>query len=88
MLINGLGLGVFMNLLFVIAMSTDHKTESFRRVLPRPWAVPRSRGTGGVRAPIAALQTALVRRMPGISDASCAYRCVSPLPSPSALMVL
>lgn len=30
----------------------------------------------------------LIRKMPGIGDASCAYRCVGPLPSPWALVAL
>lgn len=56
--------------------------------MPWPLAVPGRGCAGGVRAPVTALQAALVCRMPGISGASCAYRCVSPLPSPSALAAL
>lgn len=46
LLINGLVLGVFTNLLFVIAMSTDCKTESFRSALPWPLAAAGSHSWG------------------------------------------
>ena len=41
-----------MNLQFVIAMSTDCKTEYFRSVLPWSLATPRSHCAGDVGAPI------------------------------------